>query len=184
MTNGLVVLFCPKSAIWKITDFGLTREGTSWKVYPTPQAGGTDGYRAPELVKKDPRKREYCQQTDIFALGCIIYQLAFDRQPFLNDIAVYQFEMGELPTVPRLIIEPRLATYVSQFINSMIQVVWWQRPNACDIIQALRTLTDDLTVVHIPSSLGLFESDNEPRPTILIDQQSNLWKRIIWRTYW
>jgi serine/threonine protein kinase len=177
-------LFCPKTALWKITDFGLTKDGTSWKVYPTPQMGGTDGYKAPETVKEKPEDRVFCMQSDIFALGCIFHQLAFDKQPFQTDIAVYRFGSGVRLEFPRLSkINGRVAAYVEQFVTSMIQVDWWQRPSAQEIGVALKDLNQDVVSVQLPVHPpgGAGES---ARLSIALPSDNERWKNVLWRPYW
>jgi serine/threonine protein kinase len=180
--DNFLVLFCPKTGLWKITDFGLTKDGTSWKIYPTPQMGGTDGYKAPETVKEKPEDRMFCMQSDIFALGCIFYQLAFDNQPFQTDIAVYRFGSGAHHESPRLSKTTGwVSAYVEQFVASMIQVDWWQRPSAKDIGVALKDLHDDIFSVQIP--LHPPSGAGEPASRAL-SSDSKEWNNVIWRPYW
>jgi len=47
-----VVLLSGQSVAWKITDFGLTSEGTSGRTYTTCFSPGAKGYRAPELMEE------------------------------------------------------------------------------------------------------------------------------------
>jgi serine/threonine protein kinase len=76
------VLYCRLEYVWKLTDFGVTSVamGTS---KTTIYGRGTSGYRAPELF--NPGKSYYSNRSDIWALGCIVYELATGRQVFEND---------------------------------------------------------------------------------------------------
>ena len=49
-TTAHVVLLSVDSGAWKITDFGLTFEGTSRIQYTTRNSRGTEGYRAVEVL--------------------------------------------------------------------------------------------------------------------------------------
>ena len=42
---------------------------------------GTASYRAPELITGE--KLTYTRQVDIWAIGCIFFELAFNRKSFL-----------------------------------------------------------------------------------------------------
>ena len=66
------------SGLVKLADFGLAR------ALPEDQNAyticGTELYMAPEVHSRSP----YGKPTDIFALGCILYQMAKGRKPFVN----------------------------------------------------------------------------------------------------
>jgi serine/threonine protein kinase len=183
-----LVLFCSYTRLWKITDFGLTSEGTNFKIYSTPGASGTEGYRGPELVQEDSC---FSKQSDIFALGCILYELATGKKAFSNDTSVFNFRaIGQPPEIPQISVKPRVWTYLSQLITAMLQISWWQRPSACDILKVMNFLHDDSTSVEVPAlSLPLrslkfpadFFSDST---SMVIESNSLLWDSIIWRPYW
>jgi serine/threonine protein kinase len=53
---------------------------------------GTNGYRAPELVRGI--KKVFTNKVDIWAIGCIFYEMVFRRRAFYEDYATlnYSFE--------------------------------------------------------------------------------------------
>jgi hypothetical protein len=71
--------------VWKIADFGLTSEVSS-TFGVTTGAARTQGYRAPELLHTGEKR--YTNKVDIWALGCILYELAIGKKAFIDDIAV------------------------------------------------------------------------------------------------
>jgi serine/threonine protein kinase len=81
-----IVVLCTSSSgngIWKLADFGLTSEMTTVRGYQNDWGSGTPTYRPPEILShKDtvPTTR-----TDIWALGCIVYELTFGKKPFWSD---------------------------------------------------------------------------------------------------
>jgi len=78
-----------------IADFGVTSEGMTQKT--TVRARGSPGYRAPELIGW--RHAAYSKESDIWSLGCILYELAYGKAAFTHDFAVFNFEsIEELPT--------------------------------------------------------------------------------------
>ena len=50
---------------------------------------GTPGYRAPELLKES--KGSFNNKLDIWAMGCILYELATGKKQFLDDWSVREF---------------------------------------------------------------------------------------------
>jgi serine/threonine protein kinase len=85
----MLVLYSRKDSAWKIADFGLTSQGTSRIMHTSHYARGTEGYRAPELLKDG--KAEYSNKVDIWAIGCILYELVIFRKAFQSDIDVYEY---------------------------------------------------------------------------------------------
>ena len=84
-----------KRRLWKITDFGLTSEGTSKALHTTTSARGTNGYRAPEMIRGE--KKRYSNKADIWAVGCIFYELIVGERPFEDDWAVLQHSQSDEP---------------------------------------------------------------------------------------
>jgi serine/threonine protein kinase len=83
------VLYSAKSGWWVIADFGITSYGTTDNLINTSTARGRSGYRAPELFSEP--SRGYNKKTDIWSLGCIIFELCTGRKPFKDDWATQRF---------------------------------------------------------------------------------------------
>lgn len=90
----LVVLFSSENKAWKIADFGLTSEGTSNRLITTRYSRGRPCYRAPELLS-DAQGR-YSNKSDIWSLGCIVYELLIGEKAFAGDYAVFKY--ASIPT--------------------------------------------------------------------------------------
>src|SRR5271170_3594529 len=84
------VLYSCESSAWKLADFGLSCEGSSKTNRPTQYGRSTPGYRAPELLESDG-DATYTNKVDIWALGCILYELATRKRAFKNDWEVFQY---------------------------------------------------------------------------------------------
>src|SRR5271155_4185908 len=82
----IVVLFCLEHDTWKLADFGSTTEGTSKGRFTTVYSRGTPSYRAPELLTETPF---YNSKSDIWAVGCIFYELTAKAKAFIGDIGVH-----------------------------------------------------------------------------------------------
>jgi tetratricopeptide (TPR) repeat protein len=84
----ILVLYSSQRGWWKIADFGLTSDGVTSLLRPTSLGRGTFGYRAPELLREE---LGYSKKTDIWSLGCIIYELCTRKPAFVNDFVVREF---------------------------------------------------------------------------------------------
>jgi|SRR5271169_5374408 len=126
---------------WKISDFGFTQEGTSRYAYASKEGRGTSGYRAPELMRD-----EACvtQTSDIWALGCILYELAFKKKVFTRDFP-YQY-LQERKFVPEMHSPPgseRVQSFIKELIRRMLELNWWERPSARHVLVALNSILDE-----------------------------------------
>src|SRR5690348_11735445 len=65
-------------------------EGSSRRAHTTVYSRGTSSYRAPELICTPERK--YTNKVDMWAIGCILYELVLERRAFANDLIVAQYE--------------------------------------------------------------------------------------------
>lgn len=83
------VLYCLEQDAWKIADFGTAVEGTSKGHFTTVYSRGTEDYRAPELLSAAPF---YNGKSDIWALGCIFYELTTTVKAFINDWGVLEYK--------------------------------------------------------------------------------------------
>ena len=87
-TNVLMlVLFSYIHRRWKIADFGVTSEATSKNLVATSKRWGTSGYRAPEVLENN----SFNTKSDIWAFGCIAFQLCTKEKPFREDWEVMDY---------------------------------------------------------------------------------------------
>lgn len=70
-------IFLTRSDIVKVGDFGISKVLTG-PLDTSNTVVGTPYYMAPELLMGKP----YCEKIDIFALGCIIHELALKRRTY------------------------------------------------------------------------------------------------------
>lgn len=120
---------------WKIVDFGLTASGTSSQVYRTIYSRGTSTYRAPELVNNCI----YNNKVDIWAIGCILFEVLFSEKAFLCDFDVSQFALKiihfnlqmKIPTVDEW--DESLQTSITSLIKELLSVDPAERPTAKDL---------------------------------------------------
>ncbi|HWB71078.1 MAG TPA: Stk1 family PASTA domain-containing Ser/Thr kinase, partial [Egibacteraceae bacterium] len=68
----------------KVTDFGIARAVNAETVTQTAAVFGTAAYIAPEQAQGEAVDR----RTDVYSLGCVLYEMLTGRQPFTADSPV------------------------------------------------------------------------------------------------
>lgn len=91
-TTLTIVLYSKYTNSWKIADFGFIAEGSSKNIIVSTMSKGTTSYRAPELIKEQPL---FTRKVDIWAIGCIFYELVTREKAFLSDRKVREYGMSK-----------------------------------------------------------------------------------------
>ena len=125
--------------VWKVADFGLTVEATSKQLHTTRSSKGTSSYRAPELVREHG-PGTFNNKVDIWALGCIIFEIVFRKKAFSSDFAVYQYagtngECFKIPDTTAMSID---LTLVSEVIKDLLAIDPSDRPSAQALVKVLK----------------------------------------------
>lgn len=108
----------------KLTDFGIShansRALSTREVFAS--SAGTPWYMAPEQV--DSRWRDYGPWTDLYAFGCLAYQLASGDTPFTGQSAVrvarQQLFDRPPPLQPRLEVPPGFQAWLDRLLNKEV----------------------------------------------------------------
>ena len=176
----MVVLYCDKDNNWKVADFGTTREvgesGTG------TQAGhGTHGYRAPEIVIPiaNHQPAHYNKSVDVFAMGCILYEICYRRKAFNDDFAIRHYhEVGIFPGFPTSLPgeerircvpdERRLQTV----IRSMLALNPERRPPAQELC-GIFTYADAIPGTQLPPCATADDDRDPPSPAATDQTASN-----------
>jgi serine/threonine protein kinase len=147
----MTVLYSESHKCWKITDFGTASEATSKHMNTTRFSRGTASYRAPEVIAEDSR---FNNRADIWALGCIIYEMSTGVKLFRDDYSVLQYSATKILKMPvdwqtadsaqhsssdpfsdRLIRDVRMNFQsFSSSLSRMLNLVPSSRPNSQDIV--------------------------------------------------
>jgi serine/threonine protein kinase len=129
------VLYSIVDQMWKVADFGLTSEATSTAFRFTDVAHGTPGYRSPELLKDDGAK--YNNKVDIWAMGCLFFELATGSKLFSDDVSVIEYARSEGILALEISCDGTLDTetieYVKGMVHDMLQIEPTSRPSASEL---------------------------------------------------
>lgn len=188
------MLYSKQYRIWKITDFGLAAEGTSQRAHTTRYARGIASYRAPELLTQS--KSTYNNKVDIWALGCILYELIAHKQAFPDDFVVAHYVLSdavpqlELPQLSEF--SPRDQCIAFQLIQAMLAVDTMSRPSTSDVLITLTMVFDTGVGWNEPvriyncyhqSAISRGNHSNNLR-AISLEYTSQLWNEMSWVRSW
>lgn len=82
----------------KVLDFGIARLMTGASLTQTATVIGSAPYLAPELCRGEPADA----RSDIYALGCVLYELLTGRPPFTGELpaAIVHQQLSSMPRSP------------------------------------------------------------------------------------
>ncbi|XP_029645944.1 serine/threonine-protein kinase Nek10 isoform X4 [Octopus sinensis] len=122
-----------------VTDFGLAKHNQG-KQREMTSVVGTILYSCPEVIKNDP----YGEKTDIWALGCIVYEMCTLQPPFFStNMLTLAKKIVEADYKP--VPEKLYSAQLLQVISSCLSVKPEDRP---DVYQ-LTALISDKMLLHI-----------------------------------
>lgn len=137
------VLYSQAQNMWKITDFGSTAKGTSNAREVTVYSRGTPSYRAPELLAEPPL---YNNRADIWALGCILFEIVTAEKAFSGDWGVRDFALSaklfELP-LNKVRFANVSTSVLSGLVRDMLRTELSHRPAARYLLKSFSTLVED-----------------------------------------
>lgn len=117
-------------------------------------------------------------KSDIFALGCVFYELVFAEKAFLNDYRLFEYTSSknklELPSFPNELPDDQSQVIVAQLILANLEIEFWRRPAARDLLQAMNSIREKFIPVY-----------SAVRSTIQLDPHLEpLWKFVEWKPCW
>ncbi|KAG0056981.1 hypothetical protein BGZ83_002588 [Gryganskiella cystojenkinii] len=112
----------------KLGDFGLSRSLSDPKLTFAKTYVGTPYYMSPELLSESL----YDAKSDIWSLGCVIYEMCALEPPFLADsqaALTAKIKYGMVSRIPG-----RYSDELNQVIRSMLQVDPRRRPSTTELL--------------------------------------------------
>jgi serine/threonine-protein kinase len=116
----------------KVTDFGIARflTDTTTTLTATGQILGSIHYLAPERAQGLPAGKA----SDVYALGCVLYQLVTGHPPFQGDQpAVVMYQQVSTEPTPPSDLRPQLAGEFEALLLSMLAKNPDDRPTAAQV---------------------------------------------------
>lgn len=152
-----------KSGRLKLSDFGLASVAAARKITAAGKTAGTFLYMAPEQI----RGHEISPQTDLYALGCVLYELVTGEPPFFGTTPAATLHMHCKDTPPRpteKALDCPLA--LERIILQLLEKDAKDRPkSATEVGKRLRAVNRAVTVVS-PEADGSLERSLAARQTV------------------
>jgi serine/threonine-protein kinase len=150
-------LLIGKDGKLKLADFGIARDLDATGLTATGRTVGTFAYMAPEQVKGEP---PVSQKTDLYALGCVLFELLTGKPPF------------DAPSAPELMFQhiqkkpPRVASvaldcpvWLDALVAHLLEKEPENRPrDALAVSQALREVEEKVALQASVSTLAVNRS--------------------------
>ena len=99
-------------------------------MHVTNESRGTPGYRAPELVNPAAAK-VFSKKSDIWSMGCILYELVTCKPAFATDVAVLEYQLTDKDRIVEL--EGHIGCHnnlIKIHITEMLRIEPVRRPDA------------------------------------------------------
>jgi serine/threonine protein kinase len=119
----------------KILDLGLVRPvEESTRLTDAGLAIGTPGFMSPEQARGTPLDA----RSDLFSLGCVLYELCTGRQPFRGDTTMAVLTALAVDTPPPVReLNPRVPPALAKLVARLLEKDPQQRPKSADEVRAL-----------------------------------------------
>jgi serine/threonine protein kinase len=165
----------------KLLDFGIARFERELRITDRGTLLGTPEYIAPEQA----RTGEVSPLTDLYALGCVLYEMLVGRPPFMGSMTeVLVKQMRELPAPPSRLM-PGIPAELDSMVLKMLQKDPQRRHrDAFHIVDDLRALLSRLEEEQPPELDAKAPASVEPsagsrersaRPTMHIPIERDEW---------
>lgn len=118
----------------KILDFGLVRiMDEDPQLTCTGMIAGTPCFMSPEQSRGD----ELDPRTDLFSLGCVLYQCLTGKLPFAsnNALATLQSIQRDLPVAPNRL-DAGVPEEISDLVMMLLEKSPWRRPQTAEDVRA------------------------------------------------
>jgi eukaryotic-like serine/threonine-protein kinase len=140
------IMITPDGGV-KLMDLGIARSSDASALTATSSVIGTAAYLAPEQALGQPADA----RSDIYALGCVLYEAATGRQPFEGDsaVAVALQQVNAVPPVPSSLVSDLPADLDTILARAMAKEPALRYTTAADLSEDLQRLRRGVPVTAV-----------------------------------
>lgn len=129
-------------------------EGSSRRAHTTVYSRGTRSYRAPELIRDSQLK--YTNKVDVWAVGCILYELVLCRRAFADDWEVLEHANSgtdcEVIIGAESVPDERKREFILKIIKELLNMDPTRRPRAETLYERFISWGSDNTITTVASA--------------------------------
>ena len=127
-------LFLTTAGELKLGDFGIARDTHSADITSNGLTVGTYAYMSPEQIAGD---RDVSGKTDLYALGCLLFEMLTGRSPYQGDNFAQIFDQHLKKTPPRVRdFEPNCPPELDSLVSQLLAKLPDERPFSARAVQA------------------------------------------------
>ncbi|KAA8915474.1 hypothetical protein TRICI_002395 [Trichomonascus ciferrii] len=162
-------VFLDKNHSVKLGDFGLAKMLDQEHIMANTYVG-TPFYMSPEVLMDQP----YTPQSDIWSLGCVIYELCALHPPFQAKshlLLSQKIREGTYPTIPDC-----YSSTLSRTIAACININALQRPTTATLLSldVVKLCRKEKEITEARNSLASIEEELQRREQLLIEREQQL----------
>ena len=173
------LMFTPSGEI-KLTDFGIALDATAPTITDAGLTVGSYAYMSPEQIKGE----DVTGKTDLYALGCLLYEALTGRLPYPGKNFAEIFEQhlkSEPPSVRDF--DPDIPAPIDELLRALLAKDPAQRPfNARSVQAALMQAIDPITGAAKEASPATSAAEDVPASAAVDRVQEAIRGRVAHRT--
>jgi eukaryotic-like serine/threonine-protein kinase len=136
-----------QSGTVKLLDFGIARARTDNSLTQTGSVLGSAHYIAPEVARGETAE----ERSDVYSLGCVIYEMVTGRPPFLGELdAALLHQHASARPRPAQTLVPGVPRELDELVMQMLAKRAAERPSAAQLTAALGRIAQGARTTRIP----------------------------------
>jgi NIMA (never in mitosis gene a)-related kinase len=152
-------LFLTASGRMRIGDFGISKVLDSTAAFAKTTIG-TPYYLSPEICQERP----YSWSSDVWAMGCILYEMAALRVPF--DAPNIRALVSKITRGPVPVIPPRYSQDLQRLCGDLLQKEERKRPSSTDVLRYTIVQTEIRNMLKEEQTKRGADSDRRTSPAL------------------